>query len=143
MIKKTSEGKQRVCLHANQCHRQILKYLKYWNRAGTERTSRYYWQVDVINKAFQLFLLYNKWVEIVRANFANRCYVAVTLRQTLSCLRRNFGRRRQDVNRDKTTSFLAPLHGRQVAQTPRKWLLPGECARPVQNSLSREWTIVR
>ena len=24
------------------------------------------------------------------------------------------------------------LHGRQVAQTPRKWQLPSECGRPVQ-----------
>ena len=71
---------------------------------------------------------------------ANRCYVAVMLRQTLSFLRSNFGRRSQDVNRDKTTSFLAPLNRRQVAQTPRKWPLPSECARPVQNLLSREWT---
>ena len=26
-----------------------------------------------------------------------------------------------------------PLCGRQVAQTPRKWQLPCECGRPVQN----------
>ena len=35
----------------------------------------------------------------------NRFYVAVKLRQTLSCLRRNFERRSQDVNRDKRRFF--------------------------------------
>ena len=55
-------------LYANLCQRQTLKYLKYWNSAGTERTLCYYRQVDVINKAFELFLLYNKCVEIVRVN---------------------------------------------------------------------------
>ena len=55
-------------LYANQCHKQTLKYLKYWNSAGTERTLRYYRQVDVINKTFELFLLHNKCVEIVRVN---------------------------------------------------------------------------
>ena len=39
--------------------------------------------------------------------------------------------------------FLAPLYGSQVAQTPRKWPLPSDCGRPIQNSLSREWTIGR
>ena len=33
--------------------------------------------------------------------------VAVTLRQTLSCLRRNFGQRTQGVNRDKRHLFSA------------------------------------
>ena len=55
-------------LYENQCHRQTLKYLKYWNSAGTERTLSYYRQFDVINKAFELFLLYNKCVEIVCVN---------------------------------------------------------------------------
>ena len=64
-----------IWLYANQCHRQTLKYLKYWNSAGTERTVRYYRQVEVINKAFELFLLHNKCVEIVRVYLQ----IAVTL----------------------------------------------------------------
>ena len=59
----------------NQCHRQTLKYLKYWNSAETEKNLSYYRQVDVISKAFELFLLYNKCVEIVRVNLQ----IAVTL----------------------------------------------------------------
>ena len=59
----------------NQCHWQTLKYLKFWNSSGTERNLSYYRQVDVINKAFQLFLLYNKCMEIVRVNLQ----IAVTL----------------------------------------------------------------
>ena len=62
-------------LYANQCHKQTLKYMKYWNSAGTERTLRCYRQVDVTNKVFELFLLYNKCVEIVRVNLQ----IAVTL----------------------------------------------------------------
>ena len=54
-------------LYASQCHRQTLKYLKYWNSAGTKRTLHYR-QVYVINKAFELFLLHKKCVEIVRVN---------------------------------------------------------------------------
>ena len=38
-----------------------------------------------------------------------------------------------------------PLCRKQVAQTPRKWQLPSECGRPVQNIAmqfaSREWKI--
>ena len=59
----------------NQCHSQTLKYLKFWNSSGIERNLSYYRQVDVINKAFELFLLYNKCVEIVRVNLQ----IAVTL----------------------------------------------------------------
>ena len=62
-------------LYANQYHRQTLKYLKYWNSFGIERTLRYCRQVDVINIAFGLFLSYNKCVEIVRINLQ----IAVTL----------------------------------------------------------------
>ena len=64
-----------MLLYANQCHRRTLKYLKYWISAGTEKTFRYYRQVDVTNKAFELFLLCNKCVEIVRLNLQ----IAVTL----------------------------------------------------------------
>ena len=58
-----------------QCHRQTLKNLKYSNSAGTGRTLRYYRQVDVIKKAFKLFLLHNKCVEMVCVNLQ----IAVTL----------------------------------------------------------------
>ena len=59
----------------NQCHRQTSKHLKYWNSAETEKNLSYNRQVDVINKAFELFLLHNKFVEIVRVNLQ----IAVTL----------------------------------------------------------------
>ena len=59
----------------NKCHMQTLKYLKYWNSARTEKTLSYCRQVDVINEAFELFLLHNKCVEIVRVNLQ----IAVTL----------------------------------------------------------------
>ena len=141
--KNASEGKQRVWLYANQCHRQTLKYLKYWNSAGTERTLSYYRQVDVTNKGYDLFLLYNKCLEIVRVNLQ----IAVTL---LSRYVRRLAAFEKILNEGakmsigiKTTSFLAPLYGRQMAQTPRKWPLLSECRRPVQNSLSRQWTIGR
>ena len=62
-------------LYANQCQWETSTYLKYRNSARTKRTLRYYRQVGVINKAFELFLLYNKCVGIVRVNLQ----IAVTL----------------------------------------------------------------
>ena len=62
-------------LYANQYHRQNFKVFEILEFARTERTLRYYRQVDVINIAFDLFLLYNKCVKIVRVNLQ----IAVTL----------------------------------------------------------------
>ena len=46
---------------------------------GLRETLRYYMQkVDVINKAVRQILLYNKILETVRAELANRCCVTVT-----------------------------------------------------------------
>ena len=85
MIKKIRlRENKRVRLYAKQCHRQTSKYPKYWNSAETERTLLDNRQVDVINIAFELFLLYNKCVEIVRVNLR----IAFTW---LSCYVRRLG----------------------------------------------------
>ena len=129
-------------LYASQCHRQTLMYLKYWNSAGTERTLRYYRQVNVINKVFELFLLHNIWVEIVRVNLQ----IAVTLLsryiRRLAAFEEILGEGAK-MSIERKQHFLWPFYGRKVAQTPRKWPLPSECGCPVQNSLSREWAIGR
>ena len=87
--KNTSEGKTKGAVipkRMSLANFKISKILEFYREL--RKTLRYYRQLNVINTAVRLILLYNIIAETARGWLANRCYDAVTLCQTLSCLRK-------------------------------------------------------